>query len=285
MLSVNVDGIGLSYVDAGEGEPIVFVHGIAEDYRAWNEQTGPFSEDHRVIAYSRRMSQPNDNGTSYGDSTVENNTKDLLGLVEQLAVSPVTVIGHSYGAVIAVNFAIENPQLIRKLVVVEPGLPFLSATDVKSLAGLASLLIRHPDAALSATRFVVDTLVPVLEEYHRGDLNGALNTFLDGIQSRKGALGQFPEFAQTMMMENAKTLGELEARPPIFNENDPRTISAPTLLVKGTTDPEFMRETVDLMSEIIPHGEVLAIPNSGHFPYLENAGFFNQKVLEFLVRG
>jgi len=283
VLRVNVEGIELSYVDGGEGQPIVFVHGIAEDYRAWNEQIEPFSKDHRVITYSRRMSQPNDNGADCSDSTVENNTKDLLGLVEELVASPVTLIGHSFGGIIAVNFAIENPQLTRALVIVEPGLPLLSATDEKSLTGLVSLLMRHPDAALSAGRFTVDTLIPVLEAYHRGDLDGALKSFLDGLQDRKGALGQFPEFAQTMMTQNARTIGEMEARPPIFNENDPRSISAPTLLIKGTTDPDFMRETVDLMSGIMPHSEVLAIPNSGHFPHIENAEFFNQKVLGFLA--
>jgi non-heme chloroperoxidase len=283
MLSVDVEGIGLSYAVAGEGEPIVFIHGVAEDYRAWNRQTGPFSSDHTVITYSRRMSWPNNNGVNYADSTIENNTKDLLGLVKGLAASPVTLVGHSYGAIIAVNFAVENPSLMRALVVVEPGLPLLSATDEKSLTGLVSLLVRHPEAALSAGRFIVDTAIPTLEKYRRGDLDGALNSFVDGLQNRKGALAQFPEFAQTMMTENAGTIGEMEARPPIFNENDPRRISVPTLLIKGTTDPDFMRETVDLMSGIIPHSEVLAVPDSGHFPHIENAEFFNQNVLEFLA--
>jgi pimeloyl-ACP methyl ester carboxylesterase len=282
LLSVNVGGITLSYLEDGVGQSTVFVHGVAEDYRAWNSQIEPFSTNHRVIAYSRRMSVPNENGTGYDDSTVDNNTQDLLGLVEELGASPVTLIGHSYGGVIAVNFAVQNPQLIQALVVVEPGLPLLSATDEKSLTGLVSILVRHPDAALSAGRFIVETLIPVREAYRRGDLDGALNSFLDGIQNEKGALGEFPQFAQTMMEENARTIGELEARPPIFNENDPRSISAPTLLIKGTTDPEFMRATVDLMSEIIPRSEVLEVPSSGHFPHIENPEFFNQKVLGFL---
>jgi len=284
LLSVSVDGVRLSYVDGGgSGQPIVFVHGIAEDYRAWNAQVEPFSRDHRVITYSRRMSQPNENGANYADSTVENNTKDLLGLVEELRISPAPIIGHSYGAAIALNFAIENPQRIRALVIVEPGIPLLSTTDEKTLTGLLSILMHHPDTALSAIRFVADTLLPVLRAYHQGDLDEALRSFVDGLQNRAGAFGQFPEFAQVMMRQNAATIGELEARPPIFNENDPRAITAPTLLIKGTTDPEFMRESVDLLSEIIPGSEVIAIPNSGHFPHIENPGFFNETVLGFLA--
>jgi non-heme chloroperoxidase len=283
LLSVNVGGISLAYVEAGQGPPIVFVHGIAEDYRAWTEQIDPFSKGHRVIAYSRRMSQPNENGADYSESTIENNTKDLLGLVNELGASPATVIGHSYGGVIAVNYAIKNPELVRALVIVEPGLPLLSVTDERSLTGLTSILIRHPDTALSAVHFIGDTLVPVLAEYHQGNFDGALESFVNGLQNREGALGQFPEFVQEMMRENSKTIGEFEARPPILNENDPHEISVPVLLVKGTTDPEFMREAVDLLSEIIPHNEVLAVPSSGHFPQLENPEFFNQNVLEFLA--
>jgi pimeloyl-ACP methyl ester carboxylesterase len=284
LLSVDVDGTRLSYVDVGEGESIVFVHGIVEDYRAWIAQIAPFSKGHRVIAYSRRMSQPNKNKGAYAESTIENNVRDLLGLVKKLDASQVTLIGHSYGSHIATYFAMQNPELTRLLVLVEPGLPTLSLKDPKSLTSILSLVVRHPMTALSADRFILATLVPALEAYHAGDLDGALNLFLDGIQGRKGALEQLPEFARMMMKENEATIGEVEARNTILTGEDPRSISAPVLLVKGTTNPEFMRDTVDLMSHIIPHSQVLAIPNSGHFPHFENTQFFNQRVIEFLAQ-
>lgn len=58
---------------------------------------GPFSTKYHVIAYSRRLAQPNRNEMNYEMSTVENNSADLVGLIEELGVSPVHLVGHSYG--------------------------------------------------------------------------------------------------------------------------------------------------------------------------------------------
>jgi len=279
---VSVNGVSLSYTDSGKGEPIILVHGIAEDYRAWNLQVEEFSSGHRVIAYSRRMSQPNGNDPDCAESTIANNERDLLGLIEELRAFPATLVGHSYGSHIAAYLALQNPGLVRRLVLVEPGIPTVSPKDPKSVTGLFSTLIAHPVLALSGLAILAD-LASTLAKYHLGDLDGALAAFLDGIQARKGALESFPEPARTMMEQNVGTIGELEARNLPLTEGDPADISVPTLLVKGTTDNEFMMKSVDLMSQIIPKSSVVAIPNSGHFPHIENPRVFNQKVSEFLT--
>jgi pimeloyl-ACP methyl ester carboxylesterase len=137
-------------------------------------------------------------------------------------------------------------------------------------------------AALSVDGFLISSVVPALVEYHTGSADRAVATFLDGIQGKKGALGTLPKSTQTMMIENAGTLGELEAGNPILSPDDPGSIAVPTLLVKGTTDPTFMRDAVDLMAKIIPRSREVAVPDSGHFVQIENPGFFNREVLGFL---
>jgi hypothetical protein len=54
----------LHYFERGQGEPVVFVLGALDDYRAWNAQISPFAEHFRVIAYSRRYNFPNKNAGS-----------------------------------------------------------------------------------------------------------------------------------------------------------------------------------------------------------------------------
>jgi non-heme chloroperoxidase len=274
--------MSMYYVEKGQGDAVVFVHGVIEDYRAWDAQVGPFSESFRAISYSRRASEPNQNGGAVADSTIANNVGDLVGLVEELEASPVTVVGHSYGAHIAAYFAMQNPGLVAKLVLAEPGIPTISLKDGKSVTGLISMVLKHPEAALSVDGFLIDSVVPALVEYHTGSPDRAVATFLDGIQGKKGALGTLPGSAQAMMLENADTLGELEANNPILSPDDPGSITAPTLLVKGTTDPSFMRDAVDLMAKIIPGSREVAVPNSGHFVQIENPDFFNREVLGFL---
>jgi pimeloyl-ACP methyl ester carboxylesterase len=54
MAQVNVNGTALEYTEVGAGEPVVFVHGSASDYRTWHLQQEAFAERFRVITYSRR---------------------------------------------------------------------------------------------------------------------------------------------------------------------------------------------------------------------------------------
>src|SRR2546426_3049964 len=113
--NADVGQVKLAYLGAGIGEPVVFVHGIPTDYRAWNGQIEPFSSKYQVIAYSRRLAQPNQNSMDYEKSTIENNSADLVGLIEELGIGPVHLVGHSYGGVAAAYFATTNPQMIRAL--------------------------------------------------------------------------------------------------------------------------------------------------------------------------
>src|SRR5438105_13771274 len=110
----------LAYVVAGIGEPVVFVHGIPTDYRARNSQIEPFSSKYQVIAYSRRLAQPNQNSMDYDKSTIETNSADLVGLIEQLGISPDHLLGHSYVGFASAFCPSTNPQFIRPLTLIEP---------------------------------------------------------------------------------------------------------------------------------------------------------------------
>ncbi|TLY14791.1 MAG: hypothetical protein E6K84_01580 [Thaumarchaeota archaeon] len=57
--SLELNGVNLFYAEKGAGEPVVFVHGIPTDYRAWDSQLDSFSEHYRAIAYGRRYAYPN----------------------------------------------------------------------------------------------------------------------------------------------------------------------------------------------------------------------------------
>src|ERR1700758_5182381 len=118
--NIAVGQINLAYLESGTGEPVVLVHGIPTDYRAWTGQIEPFASKYHVIAYSRRLAQPNQNSMEYENSTVENNSADLVGLIEGLGISPVHLVGHSYGGFAAAYCASTHPQLIRTLTLIEP---------------------------------------------------------------------------------------------------------------------------------------------------------------------
>ena len=89
MAVVDVNGARLEYIEAGRGEPLVFVHGSLEDLRIWRRQVELFSAHYRVIAYSRRYHHPNaapgDGDPAY---TASLHAADLADLIEKLDLAP-----------------------------------------------------------------------------------------------------------------------------------------------------------------------------------------------------
>ena len=279
---MDLEGLNLFYVDKGAGDPLVFVHGIPTDYRAWNSQVETFSETFRVITYSRRYAQPNKREGDLLDSTIENNVVDLVGLIKKLGIAPVHLVGHSYGGFIAAYCASKNPELIKTLTLIDPAVSTLLIKDPKNPIQFLGLLLRDPSTARSAARFVTGSLNPSLAAIRRGDLETALGLNVDGIMNRKGALRQFPEWVQVMMKENARTIGELGTKLPVYSEEDASRISKPTLLVNGNDSPKFFHSIVDKLSKSIEKNEVVRIRGSAHFPHLENPNEFNGRLRDFL---
>jgi pimeloyl-ACP methyl ester carboxylesterase len=284
MPSVDIDAVNLSYVEKGAGQPLVFVHGIPTDFRAWNSQVDAFSDGYRAVAYSRRYAQPNKREGDLLDSTVENNSADLVGFIKKLGLAPAHLVGHSYGGFIAAYTASKNPELIRTLILVDPAVSSVLIKDPKNPIQFLSLLLRSPSTALSAAKFTTRSLNPSLAAFHRGQFETALRLNLDGIMNRKGAFEQFPEPVRIMMKENERTVGELATKLPIFTKEDASRIPESTLLINGAESPTFFHSIVNEMAKLLPNSEVTRIQGSAHFPHIEKAPEFNTRLREFLQK-
>src|SRR6266700_2148289 len=134
MQFAEVSGGRLAYDENGSGPDILFVHGIPTDYRAWNAQVPVFSQKYHVITYSRRHAKPNSNTGSLRESTIDNNAVDLQELIQKTTSPPINLIGHSYGGFIAAHVAANHPKLVRRLVLIEPGITTLLIRDPQSRA-------------------------------------------------------------------------------------------------------------------------------------------------------
>jgi len=274
----------LSYLRLGRGQPVVFVHGIPTDYRAWNSQLGPFSTKYDVIAYSRRLASPNQNPEDYEKSTIENNSSDLVGLIQNLGIAPVHLVGHSYGGFTAAYTTTSRPELVRTLTLIEPAISTMILKNRKSLAQFLSLLLTSPSTAMSAARFQRNSLDPCLKAFKRGDYNAALQLNVDGIMNRKNALDSMPGPIRGMMKDNEKTVGELISEPPAFGREEAATIKVPTLLMHGTSSPRVLHSIVERLAKVIPKNEMVTVSGSAHFPHFENPQDFNRTVLDFIQR-
>ena len=118
--TIKIDDAEINYIDKGEGVPIVFVHGGLEDYRTWVPQIDSFSKKYRVIAYSRRFNYPNQNTKELKNFSAQTEANDLAKLILQLKLQPVHLVGHSFGGLVALFLAKDNPKLVRSLTLSEP---------------------------------------------------------------------------------------------------------------------------------------------------------------------
>ncbi len=282
--NAHVGQVNLAYVDTGTGEPVVFVHGIPTDYRAWNGQMEPFATKYHAVAYSRRLAQPNHNSMDYEKSTVENNSADLVGLIDNLGISPVHLVGHSYGGFAAAYCASTKPELIRTLTLIEPAVSTMLLKNLKSRSEFFILLLTHPSTAISAAKFQRSSLGPSLKAFRHGDFDAALRLNLDGIMNRHGALEQLPEPVRVMTKENERTVGELMAEVPVFGREEAAKISAPTLLIHGTESPTVLHAIVDRLGKAIPKSEIAIVSGAAHFPHFQKPREFNEIVLGFLSK-
>jgi pimeloyl-ACP methyl ester carboxylesterase len=278
---MDVSGVSLYYEESGAGQPIVFVHGIPTDYRAWSSQTGPFSKDYRVVSYSRRYAYPNKRDGDVTDSTIENNAADLKAFVTKLGLGPVNVVGHSYGGFIAAYLAAEYPDIVSSLVLAEPAISTLLVEDERSRGQMLSLLLRSPSVALSARRFQSRSLNPSLRALDAGQTAKAVELNVDGVQDRAGAFAELPETQRRMMEDNAKTIAELRTKFPPFKPHIGK-IACRTLVINGEESALWLRRIGALTVSSIPHAQGAKVSKARHFPHIENAAEFNSLVARFL---
>ncbi len=269
---IRVNGMMLHYIDRGKGDPVVFVHGTLGDYRTWNFQMDGFSKNHRVISYSRRYHYPNKWLGDLADFSVLPHAKDLAAFIKALKLGPVHLVGHSYGAFIALLTAIDHPELIRSLTLGEPP--------------VMPLLKNTPEGDSLLTLFITKTIVPSGQAFQSGNIEQGVKTFVNGVLG-DSSYEKFPPVVHQHMMDNARELkGETATRDlfPPFTCEDAQKVKAPTLLLVGERSPKIFHLITDELERCLPQKERATIPNASHGLEFENPDAFNKVVLDFIAR-
>lgn len=119
MPKVHINGIDLYYEMSGEGQPIVFIHGLGSSCRDWEMQVPFFARYFRVITFDLRG-----HGRSQkprGPYSMSLFAKDAAELIRSLGVAPVHVVGISLGGMIAFQLVLDHPEMIKSAVIVNAG--------------------------------------------------------------------------------------------------------------------------------------------------------------------
>lgn len=282
MATIDVNRAKLEYVEQGQGKPIVFIHGSASDYRTWQNQLNVLDKQFRTIVYSRRYHWPNQPIVEGVDYSMAEHIEDLKILLNTLNAKPAHIIGHSYGALMALVLASDEPQYVRSLVLAEPPVVSLFVSDPPKPLEFLKLIFGRPRTALAIIKFGAKGLEPARKAARKGDMEEAMNLF------GRAALG--PEKAEHMSEERKKqalvniTKAEFLGSGFLPLEDQKlRNIEVPTLLLTGQSSPGVFYYLTNRLEELIPNTDRIEISAASHIMHEDNASEYNAALLSFLT--
>ena len=126
---IDVEGGRLYYEAEGEGSPVVLIHAGVAHLRMWDAQVAPWRDSHRVIRYDSRGF-----GRTITQDVPYSNRADLAVVLDHFALQQAHIVGLSRGAMIALDFAVEQPQRVKSLVWVSGGVRGLETDEDPRLA-------------------------------------------------------------------------------------------------------------------------------------------------------
>jgi pimeloyl-ACP methyl ester carboxylesterase len=272
-MEVAVNGVGLSYVEEGSGEPMVFVHGLVTDLRTWQPIKYEIAAKYRFIAYTQRYfgTKPwNDEGERFSVATFSD---DLAQFIVSLDVAPVHLVGWSYGGQVATVTALKTPSLIRSLILYEPS--------------VMSVLPEASGEAKTAREDRAGMLAPAIAASKAGDAVKASRLLLESvIKLSPGGSYRESEWLQTMVDENARTTPLALAAPPPPNVSCDmlKNFSKPTLVMRGEQTHTAYVLINEAIFKCVPGAKQVILPNLNHDGPLRDPAGFNAAILDFLSR-
>lgn len=262
---VEAAGVQTRVLEAGEGEPVVFVHGTGGHLEAYCRNLGPLSREFRVITYDMA-------GHGLSDKPDRPYTTDylaehLVGLLDALELPSAHVSGESLGGWVAAWAAAHFSDRVERLILNTPG----------NIRNKPEVMQKVKDSSLAAVRNPTEKSVRARLAWLFHDPSFVTEEL---VAIRRLIYTQ-PGFERAM--ENIVALQDWEIREPFaWGPDWCGRITAPTLLLWTDHDPTGGLDEADLLKEWIPGSELKVIAGAGHWPQWEKPDEFNQVHIDFL---
>ena len=253
------DSTPITYRRGGEGPPLVLVHGAAADHSRWSPVLPAFEERFTVYAVDWRGRGGSGDSDDYA---IERELEDVAVVVDSIG-EPANLLGHSYGALCALEAALLTRN-VRKLVLYEPPM------DVTG-KGI------YPPGVIDRMKAMIDV----------GDRDGVIATTMREIA---GASPEVVEYMRSLPVWHARVAAahtiprELRASDAYrFDTERFGDLKVPTLLLIGGDSPATFREAGKAVDETLPDSRIVVMPGQGHAAMDTGTDLFTTEVLRFLT--
>jgi pimeloyl-ACP methyl ester carboxylesterase len=268
------DGIRLAYVDEGKGtETILMIHGLGSYLPAWKKNINDLSKSYRVIAvdlpgYGKSSKAPHSGLMTFYAGVIAD-------LIQELDLGPVNLAGHSMGGQIAMVLALEKPELVKRLILVDPaGFEAFHAGQKNWFKDVMT-----PNLVRLTTVDAIET--NLASNFHRMPKD-AVFMIEDRIAMRDA--DDFENYCLAV----ARSVHGMVDEPVLEKLSD---INMPTLIFFGEDDmlipnrylnPGFTRKIAETGAGLIKGSKLVMVPKCGHFMMFEKAEVFNSETRNFI---
>ena len=258
MPTLALPDLELYYAQAGDGPPLVLIHGTQPDADVWGPTFSALAQQHRVIAYDRRGFSRSAHAPATDYRT---HAADAAALIERLGAAPAAVLGWSWGGIVALELAAQRPELVANLVLVEPALH----------------LKKHPTPGV-----LWAVLRTQLARRLRGDV-AAAETFLNWACRRTSggsAVQDYPDaLRQAIRCNAAAIVAEVDAGTgEALTEARIAAIACPVTVVVGELSDPALRRAAERVARLLPQAHVARVPRAGHAVHFDQPEAFVQVV-------
>ncbi len=270
---LELHGHRVIYRTAGSGPPVVLIHGMLNSSRHWERVALHLADTHTVIAPD--LIGHGDSATPRGDYSLGAHATSIRDLLSVLGVQRATIVGHSLGGGVAMQFINQFPQRTERLVLISSGglgrevSPLLRTAALPGVSALLSAAA-HP-WALSTLSSAGDRLA------RRGSGNGdAVHAVVRALRplSDPGAREAFLHTLRAVIDPRGQRVSAVD-RLYLLE-------AMPTLIVWGERDRTIPIAHGHAAHAAVPHSRFATLPRAAHFPHLEDPEGLAGVLLDFL---
>lgn len=264
----------LSYVDSGSGPVVLFIHGILGSQRQWSQLVDVMDDDHRVIVPD--LFGHGDSAKPVGDYSLSAHAAAMRDLLDHLGVDRVTLVGHSLGGGIAMQFFYLFPERVERLVLVSSG----------GLGREVNLILRSATLPGAAQVLSVAASAPVLsrvEALGRGarKLGWRPGADIDAVWHGFSSLGD--RESRVAFLATTRAVIDLGGQSISAHDHLGDVPSVPTMIVWGTKDRMIPVQHAHSVERVLPDSQVELFEGAGHFPHLDDPERFASVLREFIA--
>ena len=266
-MRLTVNGLGFTVEAGGSGEPLVLLHGFTGSAASWRAHRPALEARHRVVAPDLLGHGGSDAPADPARYAMAPTVADLAGLLDQLELRAILLLGYSMGGRVALHFAAAHPERVRGLILesASPGL----ATAAERAARIAA------DEALAA-RIEREGLAAFVDHWERLPLFAGQAQLPAEVRAalRTQRLANNP----AGLANSLRGLGT-GAQPSLWDRLP--EIRTPALLMAGALDEKFTA-IAQQMAAALPTARLAIVPAAGHTVHLEQPEAFQRLVTEFI---